>query len=100
MTGIAKYVVNVFWKTMKSSRVELTNGSEKFGEVPIKGIFQGNALSSLLFVITLIPLTHILRLANPGYQFRIGETINHLLLMDDLRLYSKSERPWITLSRQ
>ena len=66
---------------------------EDIGKVPIeRGIFQGNAISPLLFVIALILLTHILRTANPGYEFRNREMINHLLFMDDLKLYSKSER--------
>ena len=72
--------------------MELTYGAETLGEVPIKsGIFQGDAPSPL-FIIALIPLTYILRIANPGYEFRTGETTNHLLFMDDLTLYSKSER--------
>ena len=29
---------------------------------------------------------------HPGYEFQTGETINHLLILDDLKLYSKSER--------
>ena len=49
-------------------------------------------LSPLPFVIALIPLTHILRTATPGYEFQTGETINHLLFMDDLKLYSTSEK--------
>ena len=48
--------------------------------------------SPLLFVIALIPLTHILGTANPGYEIQTGETINHLLFMDDFTLYSKSEK--------
>ena len=72
--------------------MELTCGAETLGEVPIKsGIFQGDAPSPL-FIIALIPLTYILRIANPGYEFRTGETTNHLLFMDDLTLYSKNER--------
>ena len=40
------------------------------GEVPLKrGIFQGDVLSTLLFVIALVPLIHILRAANPGHEF-------------------------------
>ena len=46
--------------------------------------------SPLLFA--LIPLTHILRTANPEYEFGTGETINHLLFMDDLKLYFRNER--------
>ena len=69
MMGIANNVVVIFLgKTMKYWRVELTCGSETLGEVPIKRkVFQGDKLLPL-FVITLIPLTHILRTANPGYE--------------------------------
>ena len=73
--------------------VELTCGTETLGEVPIKkGVFQGGALSPFLFLIVLIHLTHILRTANAGYEFRTVGVINFLLLMNDLKLYSKSER--------
>ena len=92
MMGIAKNV-NFLGKTVKSWRVELTCGSETLWKVPIKReIFQGDAVSALLSVIALIPLTHILRTAKPGYEFRNGETINHLLFMDNLKLYSKSQK--------
>ena len=67
--GIAKNVVNFLGKTMKSWRVQLTRGAETLEEIPIKrGIFQDDALSPSLFAITLIPLTHILRTASPGYE--------------------------------
>ena len=73
--------------------MDLTCCVETFRVLPInRGIFQGDALSSLIFLIALIPLTHILRTANTGYEFRIGEKINHLLFMDDLKLYSNSEK--------
>ena len=66
MIGIAKNVVNLLGKTIRFWRVELTFTAETLAEVPIKkGIFQGDAL---FFVITLIPLTHILRAANPRYE--------------------------------
>ena len=73
--------------------MELTCGAETLEGIPIKrGKFQGDALLPLLFVIAVIPLTHILRTANPGHEFLIGEIINHLLFMDDLMLYAKSKR--------
>ena len=69
----------------------LTCGRETLREIPIKrGIFQRDALSPLLSVIVLIPLTLILRTANPGYEFQTAETINHVLFVDDLKLYSKN----------
>ena len=72
--------------------MELTCGTESLREVPIKkGIFQGDVLSLLLFVIAIIPPTHIPGTANPGYEFQTGE-INHFLFMDDFKLYFKSEK--------
>ena len=72
--------------------IELWINSE-LGEVEIKrGIFQGDSLFSLVFVLALIPLSLILRKAKAAYEFSESkEKINHLLLMDDLKLYSRSE---------
>ena len=89
--GIAENLVNNLGKIIKSWR-DWPVGAEKLGKVPIKrGIFHGDALSPLLFVITLIPLTLILRRANPWYEFQTGETINHMLFMDDLKLHLQNE---------
>ena len=78
---------------MKSWRVELTIGSDVLGEVKInRGIFQGDSLSPLLFIIALLSLTSILRKSKPGYKFASGEKINHLLFMDDLKLYGENEK--------
>ena len=63
------------------------------GEVHIlRGIFQGDSLSPLLFVITMIPLTIILRKTGLGYQTsKMAAKISHLLYIDDLKLYCKTE---------
>ena len=55
----------------------------RVGEVDIKqGIFQGDFLSSLVFVLTLIPLNLILRKAKAAYEFSGSkEKINYLLFM-------------------
>ena len=54
------------------------------------GIFH---LSPLLFIIFMIPLSIFLRREQLGYAFvSDGKLINHLLFMDDLKLYGKSER--------
>ena len=39
----------------------------------------------------MIPLTHVLCKAKARYILGGGEKINHLLFMDDLKLYGKSE---------
>ena len=38
------------------------------------------------------PLTEILRKVPMGYTLKCGEKLNHLLFMDDLKVYGKSER--------
>ena len=46
-----------------------------------------------MFVLVLIPLSLILGKSKPAYEFSESkEEINHLLFMDDLKLYSRSEK--------
>ena len=72
-------------------QTELTSNGKSLGSVSIKrGIFQGYSLSPLLFVVSMIPLTLILRKCEAGYTYATNKTkINHLLFMDDLKLYTK-----------
>ena len=53
----------------------------------------GDALSSLLFVISVIPLSQTLLKVNSGYQLEKGlhRMINHLFFMSDFKLYGNSE---------
>ena len=61
-------------------------------EVPIyRGIFHGDSLSSLLSVVCLIPLTVMLHKVKAGYEMSGKVKINHLLYMDDLKLYGKNK---------
>ena len=91
--GISENIQQFLDKTMKTWRVELTCANQQLGEVKInRGIFQGDALSPLLFVVAMIPLTHVLRKIKSGYEFtRSKEKVNHVLYMDDLKLYAKTE---------
>ena len=92
--GVNDKIRRLLEESMKSWRVELTCAGQLLGEVKVKrGIFQGDSLSPLLFVCAMIPLTHILRKTKPGYEFSgSGKKINHLLYMDDLKLYGKKEK--------
>ena len=72
----------------------LTSNGEVLGGVRIKrGVFQGDSLSPLLFVLSMIPLTILLKRENIGYKCgKEQKIINHLLYMDDLKLYGRSEQ--------
>ena len=91
--GIADNVKKLLSNSMKTWRTELTSCGESLGDVQIKrGIFQGDLLSPLLFVLALTPMPMVLRNVRHGYEFRNREKINHLLFMDDLKLYAKNEK--------
>ena len=76
---------------MKNWRVESTAGGKSLAKTKIqRGIFQGDALSPLLFIIAMIPLNHILRKFTTGYKLsRSQEKINHLMYVDDIKLFAK-----------
>ena len=58
-----------------------------------RGIFQDDSLSPLSFMLSLIPLTVTSRNLEGAFQFLSNkEKINHLLFMDDLKLYVKNEK--------
>ena len=83
------------WKT------ELISGDISLGEVNIdRDIFQGEAFSPLLFVISLIPLTLVLIPMKQGYLFQKGKSkLSHLLFMSNLRLYGGNQNEVDSLVR-
>ena len=73
--------------------MELTAGGRSLAETKIqRGIFQGDALSPLLFIIAMMPLNHILRKCTAGYKLSRSLEINHLIYRDDIKLFSKYEK--------
>ena len=75
--------VNVFLNaSMKQWNTELTAGNQRPGNKKIKrGIFQGGSLFPLLSVLMMI-----------HYKVKKGgKKINHLIFMDDLKLFAKNK---------
>ena len=84
---------------MQTWRVELTARGRSLANTKIhRRISQGDALSPLLFIITMMPLNHILRKCTAGYKLsRSQEKINHLMYMGDIKLFAKNKKGQETL---
>ena len=100
MCKIPDKVIQFIEKTMQTWRVELTAGRKRLTEVKIQRcIFQGEAVSPLLFVIAMMSLNHILGKCTDEYQLsRSQKEINHLMYMDDIKRFAKNERELETLN--
>ena len=91
MFGIGSNVQDFLNNIMKPWKLELNAPGENIGKVDIRrGIFQGDSLSTLLFVLRMVLLTWLLRRAKAGYECgNTGFKLKHLLFMDDLNLFAK-----------
>ena len=94
LVGIAENIKRLLKNSMGNWKTELNAYGTTLGEVNIwRGIFQGDSLSPLLFIIAIIPLTQMLTQCDTGYQLGDGHSkINHLLFMDDLKMYGRNDR--------
>ena len=81
------------WKTI------LTSSGTRLAEVNIRReIFQGDSLSPLLFIVAMIPMTRVLDRMEVGYQLKKGGSrINHLMFMDDIKLFRRGTKEIDTL---
>jgi hypothetical protein len=79
------------WSTI----IQVRGQKEVVNTEPIRirrGIYQGDSLSPLWFCLALNPLSMLLRESTIGFNIRnnrrVTYTLNHLLYMDDLKLYA------------
>ena len=90
LMGGAPNFISLLKSTMIDWKTELISGDINLGEVNInRGIFQGDSLSPLLFVISLIPLTLVLRRMKQGYSFQKGKS-----KLKHYTLYGRPEALW------
>ena len=97
--GAAGNIIALLEKSMNNWETELTASGRTLGTVNIKrGIFQGDSLSPLLFIVALIPLSMVLRQVKAGYDLgKRKSSLDHLLFMDDLKYLERTRNkltPW------
>ena len=87
-------IIRFIKKTLNNRKVKLKARGKSLAEVKImRGIFQGDALSLLLFVIAMMSLNHKLRKCTDVYKpFKCQEKINHLIYMDDINSLPKMKK--------
>ena len=90
---ICPRLVTFMTQSMSHWKTTLPSNSKSITEVAIKcGVYQRDAPSPLQFCITLNPLSALLDKSTYRYRFKSGTTINHLIYMDDIKLYAKNEQ--------
>ena len=92
LTGVSENIMQMVENSMQNWKTTFTSAGKELPEVPIRrSFFQGDSLSSLLFVICLIPMSLVLRKVKAGYSFANDKPkVNYLLFMDDMKLFGRS----------
>ena len=97
MCKINPQIIRLFESSFQQCVVNIVQSGSALGKIHIKrGLFQGDAVSPIHFIVGLIPLSLLLTSQGKGYNIPNPEAphtivdINHRLYMDDLKLYSSS----------
>ena len=79
MLGIAENVRSFLEKSMKKWKLRLTSNGLDLSEIDVnRGIFQGDSVSPMIFIICMIPLSFILRKVKPSYEW-VGKNLNLII---------------------
>ena len=92
--GVNEQVQQLLFHSMHLWNTILTVEGNIYGEVSIQcGIFQGDSLSPLLFIMALMPLSIILNNSGKGYLLQHqNPRVSHLVYMDDIKLFASSRQ--------
>ena len=92
--GVDDRVQQLLFHSMYLWNTILTVDGNIYGEVSIQcGIFQGDSLSPLLFIMALMPLSIILNNSGIGYLLQRGNPrVSHLMYMVDIKLFASSRQ--------
>ena len=94
MYGAEENTIRLLKNTMPNRKTILTGSGTRLAEVNIRrGIFQGDSLLPLLFIIAMNPMTRVLETMEVGYQLKKGgRRINHLMFMDVIKLFGRGTK--------
>ena len=98
--GTEKNTIRLLKNTMSNLKTFLTSSGTMLAEVNIRrGIFQGDSLSPLPFIVAMIPMIRVLERMEVGYQLKKGGSrINHLMFMDDTNLFGRGNKEIYTVN--
>ena len=97
--GAEENTIRFLKNTMPNSKTILTSSRTWLVEVNFRrGIFQGDSLSPLFFMLPMIPMTRVLERMEVGYQLKKGGSrISHLMFIDGIMLFGKGTKEIDTL---
>ena len=92
--GAEENTITFLKNTMPNWKTILTSSETRLAEVNIRrGIFQGDSLSPLLFIVAMISMKSVLERMEVGYHLKKGGIrINHLMFMDDIKLFGRGTK--------
>ena len=92
-------IIRFLKNTMPNWKTIFTSSGTRLAEVNIRrGIFPGDSLSPLLFIVAMIPVTRVLERMEVGCQLKKrGSRINHLMFMDDIKLFRRGTKQTIRI---
>ena len=91
-----------FWleNSMERWKLPLMSPVKTLGRLMWREGYLRESLSPLLFALSMVPLSLILRMVNASYEWGKEEyKLNHFLFIGDLKLLFKSEEQMYTLLR-